>query len=651
MKQPLRASTDSMIGSVLLGRYRVVRELAKGGMGVVYLARAEGAVGFVKPVVIKLLLPEHAQDDRFVGMFVREAQILSQLRHPSLVDVVEFGEEDDAYVLILEYVRGYHLGQWLRFLSLKKREAPADILIQIVIDALEALHHAHKLQHPDGSSMQIVHRDVSPSNILLDQDGRGRLLDFGVARMRGGANDYKTQVKGFMGKLPYTAPELFANQEASPRSDLYACAVVLHEALYGSNVFRTEMQAATLHKVMTHIPEPVERARSGVPAGLDAVLARALVKAPAERYSDAREFATALRRLQCEQESEIRAHLAALLEKDFGPEMAQLLNLESLAHRDEAWRQLSQAPARMPTRKGERAADGRTASDLNPLPVAPAALGATVASPRGQRQAANVVVDVQLENMAANDSAAPKHGREERRSDGATRMIDEPVMAASAARAEERSAALARGLPDPGELTSENTHVPSRRPTGQRGMFVGLCVVGLLALVAIALVLFRAPAPVPVAPKIRVVALPSDPDPVPTTSVTPVPPNQPAVETPLLPTAATPDPPDRPRGEPRRPKTGTDAQALTLALRRQQPRLEACFKQHSVSLEGQPTTQLEFDLDAAGKALRVGLAPRALAATPLGECLLQIGRTTTFPAPGNPVSFAIPLTARRAPGG
>src|SRR4249920_953483 len=92
----------NLVGSVLLGRYRVVRELAKGGMGVVYLARAEGAVGFVKPVVIKLLLPEHTEDERMVRMFVREARILSQLRHPSLVDVLEFGEEDGAYILVLE---------------------------------------------------------------------------------------------------------------------------------------------------------------------------------------------------------------------------------------------------------------------------------------------------------------------------------------------------------------------------------------------------------------------------------------------------------------------------------------------------------------------------------------------------------------------
>ena len=106
MKGEPLASSTSLIGSVLLGRYRVVRELAKGGMGIVYLARSEGAVGFVKPVVIKLVLPEHASDKRFLGMFAREAQILAHLRHPSIVDVVEFGEQDGAYVMVLEYVRG-----------------------------------------------------------------------------------------------------------------------------------------------------------------------------------------------------------------------------------------------------------------------------------------------------------------------------------------------------------------------------------------------------------------------------------------------------------------------------------------------------------------------------------------------------------------
>jgi serine/threonine protein kinase len=635
MTAQLRAATDHLIGNFLLGRYRVVRELAKGGMGVVYLARAEGAVGFVKPVVIKLLLPEHAQDDRFVRMFVREAQILSQLRHPSLVDVLEFGEEDGAYVLVIEYVRGYHLGQWLRYLSAKKREAPAEILLQIMVDVLEALHHAHNQLHPDGSPMQIVHRDVSPSNILLDEDGRARLLDFGVARMRGGNNDYKTQVDGIMGKLPYTAPELFSGIDASPRSDLYSCGVVLHEALLGRNVFRTEMQAATLQKVMTYVPEALESTRTDIPAGLDAVLAKALAKASELRHADAREFATALRKLLPAQESDIRARLANLLKDDFGAEMAELLNLESLAHRDEAWRRLSQLPARrepatrsdrnssMPNAAPERSAGGALLS-------APSAIGATVAKPmaRSARQA---------RQSQAPSEPAPEHTGGARAAESASqpRELTEQSRPPSAANRSEpvndrqTAAAAARTL----------TRLPSR--ASRNVLLLGVIVACGLALSALVLSL-RRPNVVPAAavPAIRVVSAPIEAQPQPPAAPTP------SIATP----AGNADPEPAAHKEERTHHAGPDPHALTRAFRKQQPKLEDCFRQHSVALQGRPTAQLDFDLDAAGKLTRVALEPPALASTALGSCLLQVARATAFPAQGRAVSFAIPLSARGSAG-
>ena len=660
MKQQVRAPRDHLIGSVLLGRYRVVRELAKGGMGVVYLARAEGAVGFVKPVVIKLLLPEHAQDDRFVGMFVREAKILSQLRHPSLVDVIEFGEQDGAYVLVLEYVRGYHLGQWLRFLSMKKRAAPPEVLIQIMIDVLEALHHAHELQHPDGTSMQIVHRDVSPSNILLDEDGRARLLDFGVARMRGGSHDYKTQVNGFMGKMPYTAPEMFSSSEASPKSDLYACGVVLHEALLGRNVFRAEQQAATLHKVMNHVPEPVEPLQPDVPPGLDAVLGKAVMKSPAHRYADAREFAMALRRLQREQESDIRVRLATMLKEDFGEEMAQRLNIESLVHRDEAWRRLSAAPGKPGNpRRVERAPailqPERGATD--PLPSAPAAMGATVAHSPAARTAARLtpgylpapqIPEVTLPQPFVPAPSRPPPAQPSKGSDTTvqTRAPANTNRASPAAReadAEDRSATTPAPLPAKSKANAKTKSSAPPHPVpaaNSRGMAIGLAVVGTLALIAIVLPLVRPSGAGTPQPSIRVVTLPSEPE----------------VTQPVAPVAPQPTEATRPPVEPEapveavkrtKPKRGPDAQSLTQAVRRQQPKLEACFKQHSVSLEGQPTTQLEFDLAASGELTRVALSPKALAGTALGECLLAVGRGTKFAAQPHAVSFAIPLTARR----
>lgn len=640
MKQ-LRAPSDPVLGSVLLGRYRVVRELAKGGMGVVYLARAEGAVGFVKPVVIKLLLPEHAQDERFVGMFVREAKILAQLRHPSVVDVIEFGEQDGAYVLVMEYVRGFHLGQWLRYLSLKKRQAPPAILIQIAIDVLEALHHAHELRHPDGSPMQIVHRDVSPSNILLDDGGRARLLDFGVARMRGGSQDYKTQVAGFMGKMPYTAPELFTGGEATPKSDLYAGGVVLHEALLGKNVFRAEAQAATLHKVMNHVPELVEPLIEGAPAGLDVALGRALMKLPEDRHADAREFALALRRLQREQESDIRRTLSELLKADFGPEIAEKLNIESLAHRDEAWQRMSLAPEPRvvpPARRGERSAAQGLASQEQSTSGRQAAMTGRASdanTPPLRRPTPGYTAAPQLPDFtpSAPQMTAPFRSQH-------------PSPAGLARRAvagDERAAAALRDVMLPSVSTAAaNANVAPVPATARGGhshaILISLFVVGCLATAAILLTVLRPAAPAAAPAPIRVVSAPNEQNPV-------SPPAPPELA------AGVPDEPNGPasaqtkRDKPKRP----DAQGLTQALRRQQTKLEGCFKQHSVELEGQPTMQLEFDVEASGAITRVGISPRSLANTAVGECLLAVGQRTKFPEQPKAVSFAIPLTARRAP--
>lgn len=617
MTQQLRAANESLVGSVLLGRYRVVRELAKGGMGVVYLARAEGAVGFVKPVVIKLLLPEHTEDERIVRMFVREARILSQLRHPSLVDVLEFGEQDGAYILVLEYVRGYHLGLWLRYLALQKREAPADLLLQIVIDVLDALHHAHTQTHPDGTSMQIVHRDVSPSNILLDEGGRARLLDFGVARMRGGGLDYKTHVQGgFMGKLPYTAPELFSGGEASPKSDLYACAVVLHEALFGQNVFRAETQAATLQRVLSRSPEPIELVRADAPAGLDAVLSSALNKISEARHDDAGELAAALRSLQTRSESELRARLAELLKSDFGPQMSQLLNLESLADRDAAWRGYQEEP------KSEQRPSARPVANTNSpprvLPATPVPLGATVSKPRIPRPTTGRVV-VQPQQLPPTEPG---------------RVLVPPGSFESGRPTQPAPRAPLEVTPVVQSVVPAEAKAPRRRQ-------IPLWLIGAaaFAISGLAAMLLWPNPPVPHQPPPMAKAPPPTAAPAP-------PPSAAKAPVALPPTAA---PPDTPHEPPRR--TSPNANALTRALRKQQPKLEACFRQHSLALEGNATTQLLFDLDANGKLTHVELSPQVLNSTSLGQCLLKVARSTPFPAQPRAVSFVIPLTARTSPDG
>lgn len=620
MTTPL-AAKSSLIGSVLLGRYRVVRELAKGGMGVVYLARSEGAVGFVKPVVIKLVLPEHADDRRFLGMFAREAQILAHLRHPSIVAVQEFGEQDGAYVMVLEYVRGYHLGQWMRYLRMKGRSLPADIAIQLTIDVLDALHHAHSMVHPDGTSMQIVHRDVSPSNILLDEDGRPRLLDFGVARMRGGDVNYQTQVKGFVGKLMYSAPEVFTEGDSNPSSDCYSCAVVLHEMLLGRNTFRSDNQAKTLHNVLNHTPEPVERARNDVPTGLDAVLYRALAKTPAERYASARDFAAALRTVQQDSESEVRGRLATLVKQDFNREMAELLGLESLADRDTAWRRLNFLPStseeieiddtdELDSVDRSSSAGGRT-SRAKPTPSVPPPTVMGRSHPANSQH-----IPPPPPPTPNNESLAPV----------AT------VVAVPAARPLLASHIKTYEGPNP-ILSAQRLQL----------VWPGVAVAALaVAAWAYSAGPRQSPAP---KPQIQVVQSPREP------SVTVEP--APRPEAPANP--GTPEPPAkgvRPvrtaRAAPRAP--APDAQELTRAFRKQQVPIADCFEQHAVALQGVPVLTLEFDLEADGKLASVRVVPSNVAVTPLGQCIKKVASATRFPPQGKSVSFAIPLSASKTSG-
>ena len=578
-------SSGNLIGTVLLGRYRVVRELAKGGMGVVYLARAEGAVGFVKPYVIKLVLPEHADNERFVSMFVREANILANLRHPGIVSVVELGErdEDGALVMVLEYVRGYHLGQWAKYVRLTKRTIPVENILQLMIEVLDALHYAHSMAHPDGTPMGIVHRDISPSNILLDEDGRARLLDFGVARMRGANQEYHTQVKSFVGKLMYSAPELFAEADASAQSDCYSCGVVLHEILLGRNTFRAESQAATLNRVLNHLPERLEPLRKDVPSGLDAVLQKALAKLPSQRYRDAREFAVALRTLQRIPESDARAHLAALLKQDFSHKMAEMLGLESLADRDEAWRRLSHlAPTRIS--KTLVLESGSHASVGSKRPTGPMRVGTPATLPE------NDVVRV--------------------------------------ARIEERPR---RSVPPPPPPTRR---AQPRPPWQTLGAFAAGLLVAIAAVSGIVFALQRPP-PTPALPQIRVVTEPGG-----TAELSPGRPDD-ERDVPGVDSAA----PSDERKE--RSVRGPDPLSLTRAFRKQQGRIETCFTQHVQANEAPPAMQLEFDLSSAGRLNAVRLQPSKLRSTPLGRCLEQVANDTRFPPQGRAVSFAIPITASR----
>ena len=366
----MNSEHDDLIGRTVLGRYRIVHRLASGGMGVIYLARSEGAKGFIKPVVIKRILPHLVGEESLVGMFAREARIMSNLSHPGIVGIVDFAEEDGAYLMVLEYVHGFHLGRWNRYIRRTGELFPIEPAIHIVISVLDALHYAHTLTGPDGEPLRIVHRDISPGNVLIDTEGRIKLTDFGIARMRTDKTAASDK-RALKGTFSYMAPELLKMIEPSPKIDLYSFDVVLHEILSGKNEFYSKDVASTAWRVLEHVPTPIEEVRPDVPAGLGAVLRKGLAKAPEDRYADAAEFAQALRRARAVSPEEAGMMVAELAWRDFSKvDMATSLGVADLSTLDRKWRQsvrrLSLRPSGRPTLSGRR-----RRSDPATIPTAP----------------------------------------------------------------------------------------------------------------------------------------------------------------------------------------------------------------------------------------------------------------------------------------
>jgi serine/threonine-protein kinase len=335
---------SDLVGRVVLGRYRIVRPLARGGMGMIYLARSEGAADFVKPVVVKRMLSEHA-DASAVKMFKREARIMSMLRHPGIVSVTDFGREEGSYLLVMDYVHGFHLGRWASFVQQAHLrpdggagQLPWQLAVHICIQVLDALEYAHTLKGSDGQPLHIVHRDVSPSNVLLDIEGRVLLADFGIAKSNA-EEETRTTVGTVKGKFSYMAPEILEGHPPEPGADVYATAVVLHEVLVGRNEFRTQEPGATIQRVLHHTPRRLDVVRPDIPTALADVIARALLKRPEERFQTAAELAKALRRVRAMDAEEANHELRRVLERDFrDPRFSTMFDVPELDTLEQSWR-------------------------------------------------------------------------------------------------------------------------------------------------------------------------------------------------------------------------------------------------------------------------------------------------------------------------
>ncbi|MBL8952106.1 MAG: serine/threonine protein kinase, partial [Myxococcaceae bacterium] len=231
------------------GRYLLGDRLAVGGMGEVYVAVQRGMGDFEKPLAVKLLLPHLAEDPAAVAEFLNEARVASRLSHPNVVQIFDVGQEGGRYYLAMELVRGISLSGLLERLSARGEQLPASLVGFIAHGLLDGLHHAHELQDKEGKTVGLVHRDVSPHNVLVSVSGEVKLCDFGIARAQDTRSS--TRTGAVKGKPAYLAPELFEGLSASRSTDVYAAAITIFQLATGRSPFRRETDAATMRAVMT----------------------------------------------------------------------------------------------------------------------------------------------------------------------------------------------------------------------------------------------------------------------------------------------------------------------------------------------------------------------------------------------------------------
>ena len=275
----------------LSARYRVLGPIAAGGMGAVYLGRRSDAPADAPPVAIKVLHAGLAADQEMVASFVDEARLASRIRHPNVVGVLDVDLFGDDLVLVLEYVRGVSLHQLMCAASREREPLPMDVALRVVRDVLIGLHAAHEATDDQGQPLHVVHRDVSPQNILVGVDGVARITDFGIAHAAGRLARTRPDDLVVKGKLGYLAPEQLTRKGIDRRVDGFAAGIVLWEALTGETLFPGATEAETLGLLLRRPIPPPSSVAPGVPLALDEVCLRALERDPGRRYPNLLEFA------------------------------------------------------------------------------------------------------------------------------------------------------------------------------------------------------------------------------------------------------------------------------------------------------------------------------------------------------------------------
>lgn len=280
---------------VPFGKYILLDRISVGGMAEVFKAKAFGVEGFARAIAIKRILPHLAEDPRFVEMFINEAKVAVQLNHANIAQVYELGRHDDDHYIAMEYISGKDLLSLAQYVKRSGDRLPVHLAAYVGSRVAEGLGYAHRKTGADGRPLGIIHRDISPQNVLIAFEGAVKLIDFGIAKAAIHSS-HQTQAGVLKGKFGYMSPEQIAGKPLDQRSDIFALGTVLHEMLAGERLFAGDNDFLTLEKVRAAKADPPSRANPDVPPQLDNIVMRALAREPGDRYQSASQFADDLGR-------------------------------------------------------------------------------------------------------------------------------------------------------------------------------------------------------------------------------------------------------------------------------------------------------------------------------------------------------------------
>ncbi len=272
--------------------YRVTERLESGGMAEVFRGESTSLAGFKRQVAIKRVLPHLASNEKFIRMFLDEARLSARLTHANIVQVFDIGHVENTYFIVMEFIDGVNLKAMIEHVRARRQPFPLSLAVHVMIKVCEGLQYAHEATDSDARLLNIVHRDISPPNILISKRGEVKIVDFGLAKAAHSVE--KTEPGVVKGKFSYLAPETAMGDEADPQADLFAVGIMLWELLAGRKLFQGETDYQTVKMVQQAVVPPIRTINSAVPDELDKILRKALARSKHERYRTAEQFSEEL---------------------------------------------------------------------------------------------------------------------------------------------------------------------------------------------------------------------------------------------------------------------------------------------------------------------------------------------------------------------